>query len=144
MELGIANLLSVLQLERDGFVINYNTNCGWTVTTPDGVLIPFKQDAGECKGFPYIEMGSIAAQALFQPIAKVEIVKGNVEGYTKRDVEKAVLARTTRKAQAMIGRPTDHQFRELVSDNCSAQKTTPVTFTDLSHARTILAPIYQA
>ena len=34
VESGIANLLSVLQLEADGFTINYNTKRDWVVTTP--------------------------------------------------------------------------------------------------------------
>ena len=35
-ESGIANLLSVPQLEADGFTINYNTERNWVVTTPEG------------------------------------------------------------------------------------------------------------
>ena len=31
---GITNLLSVPQIEKDGFIIDYNTNHDWVVTTP--------------------------------------------------------------------------------------------------------------
>ena len=94
----IANLLSVPQLEADGFKIDYTNNI-WTVTTPEGDIIPFKKDTGKCRGFPYIEMGSLEALALMQSVGKVETVRENYEGFTKRDVKKAVLAR---KAQAMV------------------------------------------
>eukprot|EP00957_Ditylum_brightwellii_P022656 1708533-Ditylum_brightwellii.AAC.1 len=33
---GIANLLSILQLEKDGYTIDYNTKRNWVVTTPSG------------------------------------------------------------------------------------------------------------
>ena len=55
----IANLLSVPQLEADGFKVGYSNGL-WTVTTPEGHVIPFKKDTGKCRGFPYIEMGSLA------------------------------------------------------------------------------------
>eukprot|EP00957_Ditylum_brightwellii_P042554 3222072-Ditylum_brightwellii.AAC.1 len=35
-EKGIANLLSIPQLEKDGYTINYNTKRNWVVTTPSG------------------------------------------------------------------------------------------------------------
>ena len=53
---GIVNLLSVPQLEKDGFVIDYNTNRDWVVTTPTGEKILFKKDTGLCEGMPYIDM----------------------------------------------------------------------------------------
>ena len=31
---GIANLLSIPQLEEDGYIVDYNTNRDWVVTTP--------------------------------------------------------------------------------------------------------------
>ena len=34
-EQGIANLFSIPQLEKDGCVIEYNTNRDWVVTTPE-------------------------------------------------------------------------------------------------------------
>ena len=33
---GIANLLSIPQLERDGYTVDYNTKRNWVVTTPQG------------------------------------------------------------------------------------------------------------
>ena len=48
VESGIANLLSVPQLEADGFKVGYSNNL-WTVTTPEGHVIPFKKDTGKCR-----------------------------------------------------------------------------------------------
>jgi len=55
VDFGIANLLSVPQLETDGFKVEY-TNSLWTVTTLERDVISFKKDTGKCGGFPYIEM----------------------------------------------------------------------------------------
>ena len=43
---GIANLLSIPQLEEDGYVIDYNTRRDGVVTTPQGKSIVFKRDTG--------------------------------------------------------------------------------------------------
>ena len=53
---GIPNLLSILQLEEDGYVVDYNTNRDWVVTTPQGEKIKFKRDTGLCNHMPYIDM----------------------------------------------------------------------------------------
>ena len=56
VESGITNLLSVPQLEADGFKVDYSNNL-LTVIMPEGHVIPFKKVTGKCRGFPYIEMG---------------------------------------------------------------------------------------
>ena len=48
VESGIANLLSVPQLEADGFKVDYSNNL-LMVTTPEGHVIPFKKDTGKCR-----------------------------------------------------------------------------------------------
>jgi hypothetical protein len=53
---GIANLLSISQLEEDGYVIDYNTKRDWVVTTPQGDEIRFKRDTGLCNRMPYIDL----------------------------------------------------------------------------------------
>ena len=58
VEYGITKLLSIPQLEVDGFTIDYNTKHNWVVTTPNGEEILFKKDTGKCKWFTFIEMGS--------------------------------------------------------------------------------------
>ena len=82
VESGIVNLLSVPQLEADGFKVGYSNGL-WTVTTPEGHVIPFKKDTGKCRGFPYIEMGSLDALALLQSVEKIETVRDNYEGFTR-------------------------------------------------------------
>ena len=51
---GIANFLSIPQLERDGYEINYNTKHEWVVITPSVELIVFKRNTGVCAGMPYM------------------------------------------------------------------------------------------
>ena len=56
---GIANLLSLPTLERDGYVCSYKTNSPWIVECPDGTILKFKRDRGLFKGFPYIDMENL-------------------------------------------------------------------------------------
>jgi len=109
-------------------------HCLWTVKTPDNYVIPFKKDICKCHGFPYIEMSVLATLALLQSVAKIETVQANYEGFARQEVTKAVLAC---KAHAIVGSPSNLQFAELVSKNCTALKTVPVTCSDLTNARTI-------
>ena len=51
-EQGIANLLSIPQLEKDGYTIDYNTKQDWVVTTPEGKCILFLKETGMCEGMP--------------------------------------------------------------------------------------------
>ena len=46
----IANLLSIPQLEKDGYTIDYNIKRDWFVTTPEGNCLLFKKDTGMCEG----------------------------------------------------------------------------------------------
>ncbi len=66
------------------------------------------------------------------------MVRGNMEGYTQREVEDA---RAARKAQAMLGHPTNRDFLGMVrSDmilNC------PVTPSAVQTLTVSLAPISQ-
>ena len=54
-EQGIANLLSIPQLEKDGYTIDYNTKRDWVVTTPEGKCF-FLKETGMCKGMPYLDV----------------------------------------------------------------------------------------
>ena len=55
-EQGIANLLFIPQLEKDGYLIDYNTKRDWIVTTPEGKTFLFKKDVGTCEGIPYLDI----------------------------------------------------------------------------------------
>ena len=94
---GIANLLSIPQLEQDGFVIDYNTKRNWTVKTPQGKEIVFRKDTGMCEGMMYVDMHEHQ-----EGVAMLETVQKNFEGYTKKQVENAILAH---KIQAMVAHP---------------------------------------
>ncbi len=53
---GIANLISVPQLESDGYILKYGSKNGWVAHGPDGFTMVFKQDVGLCNGMPYVDM----------------------------------------------------------------------------------------
>ena len=49
---GIANLLSLPQLEADGFTVSYHTGGNWIATTPHGKEITFhREEDGVCQPF---------------------------------------------------------------------------------------------
>ena len=54
VESSIANLLNISQIGAYGFTIDYNTNLGWVVTTPEGEKIVLNKYRGECKGILFI------------------------------------------------------------------------------------------
>jgi hypothetical protein len=88
-----ANLLSLSQLEADGFTVSYHTGGNWIVTTPRGEEITFLQEEnGICREFPYINMQSMDAVAMIQTICQC------YKGFTKRKVKDAIAAC---KAQAI-------------------------------------------
>lgn len=55
-ECGIANLLSLPQLEKDGYQLEYDMRSGWRVHTPTGNTIHFKMDRGMRRGMLYIDL----------------------------------------------------------------------------------------
>jgi hypothetical protein len=68
------------------------------------------------KGMPYIDLRDFEAGAVmsFAPKAALffmQTVRGNMEGFTKREVKEA---RKACEAQAMLGHPTDRDFLGMV------------------------------
>ena len=61
---GIANLLSLPQLEVDGYRATYDTDTGWKLYCPDGpdgthvgrTVLVLKHDEGVCRGFLYLDL----------------------------------------------------------------------------------------
>ena len=51
-EKGVANLISIPMLEKDGYSVFKTTNGEWKVVTPRGDTIPFKRDKGLTVGMP--------------------------------------------------------------------------------------------
>ena len=103
----IANLLPIPQLEEEGYKIDYNTDRQWVVIAPNGKCITFKRDTGLCNRMTYIDL-----RQKHERIAMLETVRANFKGYTKKQVEKAILAR---RMQSMIAHPPDEKYKELVS-----------------------------
>jgi hypothetical protein len=103
----IANLLSLPQLEDDGFADSYQTGGKWIVTTTNPKEIIFHRKAdGICCGFP-LDMHSTAAMAM------VQTIRQRYEGFTKCKVLNTTAAR---KAQAITGHPSNTQFNNMMRD----------------------------
>ncbi len=71
------------------------------------------------KGMPYLDLREFEAEAVlsFAPKAALsfmQTVQGNMEGFTKREVEEVQKAR---EAQAMLGDPTDRDVLGMVRGN---------------------------
>ena len=126
---GIANLLSIPQLEEEGYKVDYNTDRDWVVTTPEGKDIKFERDTGLCNRMPFIDL-----RKHHEGIAMLETVRANFEGYTKKQVERAILAR---RLQSMLAHPPDEKLKELVSNPGYDTKVTPESITN---AKSIFGP----
>ena len=56
---GIANLLSIPQLEKDGFRVTSGTHGEWIMHSPRGKKLVFKRDIGNLKNMPYINVDDV-------------------------------------------------------------------------------------
>ena len=120
--------MSIPQLEEDGYVVDYNTNREWVVITPNGKEIVFQRDKGLCNRIPYIDMRDHK-----EAFVLVQTVCANFGGFTKRQIEAAVLAC---KAQARMGHHANPTFKLLVS----SLKNFPVKPADITNASVIFGP----
>ena len=68
-------------------------------------------------------------------VVLVQTVQGNYEGYSKREVLKA---KEARRAQAMMGNPSEKDYKTMVSNNLIPE--CPITSTDITNARAIFWP----
>ena len=66
---------------------------------------------------------------------KIETIRKNMEGFSRKEVKGAHLARI---AQSMVAHPPDSKFKLMVS--LPSLKKFPVTVNDLTNARAIFAP----
>jgi len=157
---GIANLLSIPCLERDGYQVSYDTKTCWLVKCPNGLTLKFKKDVGVCEGFPYIDLEnleehvtsdsrSVSGKSMKKKLIKklkalsetpkvkalafAQTVRKNMEGFTRREVKEANEAR---KAQASTGHPSDEGLLNLVSGP-SGITNVPVTPHAISNANAI-------
>ena len=116
-EKGIADLLSIPQLEDYGYRVTCDTLTNWIVHTPQGKQIMFKRDKGICNRMPYVKVKTFQEKlALINPdehlTKNIEMVRKNFEGWKKKEIQDAVSAR---EAQSMISHPPDEQLEQLVS-----------------------------
>ena len=65
----------------------------------------------------------------------VQTVRGNYEGYTKREV---LRTKEARQGQALLGNPSEKDYRGMVSSNMI--KNCPISTSDVSNARAIFGP----
>jgi hypothetical protein len=120
----------------------------YVVHTPKGAVNFYKDK----QGLPYIDLdgpGEEATIMLLQCVqgkrskpagellktALVQMVQGNYEGYTKKDILKANKAR---RVQGMIGNPSEKDYKGMVSGNLITN--CPIITTDISNAHAIFAP----
>jgi hypothetical protein len=137
---GIANVLSLYQL-RQKFKVTYNsTDRGgvFKVFTQAG-LVEFKPTE---KGLHAINLreNPDAAYVLVNDAglaspSPINTVRNNFEGFTKKQVQRATLAR---RLMAMIGAPTAREFQGLVRHNLLMD--CPISTDDITNAHTIFGP----
>ena len=98
---GVATIVPLKMLERI-FLISYQSHKGMN---PGHFIIHSDQGDIVVKnngvGMPYLDVRDLEAEVT---LCFVQTVRGNMEGYTAREVEDA---RAARVAQAMLGHPTD-------------------------------------
>ena len=107
-EQGVANLISIPMLEKDGYSVSKTTTGDWKVVTPGGDTIPFKQDKGLTVGMPYIDLREHQ-----EGLAFIETVCKNMAGFTPQEIEKAKLSRET---QGRVSHPPDGVFKQMIGE----------------------------
>jgi hypothetical protein len=142
---GIANIFSMHELEKK-YRITYNSWMGYYVVHTPWGEVRFHKDE---QGLPYIDLeklneaatimllqqGEVALEREADETALVQTVRGNYEGFTKREVLKA---KEARRGQAMLGNPSEADYKGMVSNNLIAN--CPVSLLDVSNARAIFGP----
>jgi hypothetical protein len=134
----VATIISLKQLEKLCPVTYDSTHNGgaFVCRTKDRNIVLRNNN----KGMPYLDLRESKANAVLSFALEaaqsfVQTVQGNMEGFTRRKVEEAQKAR---KAQAMLGHPTDRDFLGMVPggmiSNC------PVTANTVTNAHQIFGP----
>ena len=84
IRIGIANLASIPQMERNGWTFEYKTEGSWIGTSPHDVPIVFRHDVDICNRFPFVDLrdpeirGAFAQIEANNQMAVVEHVMANV------------------------------------------------------------------
>ena len=131
-ESGIANIVPLEDLAKI-WRITYDSaggmNAGHFVIHTDQGNVPVQKNE---KGMPYIDIDGVDGEMALE---FVQTVRGNMDGYTRREVEEA---RAAREAQAMMGHPTDRELLGLVRSNLIMN--CPVSTTAVTNANVIFGP----
>ncbi|KAL7469297.1 hypothetical protein ACHAXS_009567, partial [Conticribra weissflogii] len=125
---GLANILSFEEVEQL-YPIEYGTKSTkgcFFVYTDHGKII-FEKNA---IGLPYTSITE-ASNAL----CLINTVRGNFDGYTKKEV---IQAKKAREALAKVGHPTEREFGELVRHNMITN--CPINHQDITNANKIFGP----
>ena len=148
---GIANLLSVPELEKQGCLLKYTTGKHWEVFTPQGRVLTFYLDTGVCAGMPYLDMTKLqdhvraATPAEMTHVLKrieelgivlVDTVRKRYEGFTKEQISRA---KEARDALAMMAHPPATRVHQVVSST-TAVKNWPFNHEDLTNGDLIFGP----
>ncbi|KAL7509872.1 hypothetical protein ACHAXN_006788 [Cyclotella atomus] len=138
---GIANLLSLTQLEETGHLVQYKTGGKMEVWTPSNKIIMFAKSTGVCRGMHYIDLSkphdSIRDVTSKDSFTFVETVCGRMEGFTVEQVQRAADARD---GLAMMGHPPQDKISRLVSNKSSIIQNMPFTAKDLSNSTALFGP----
>ena len=129
---GIVNLLSIIVLEEDLYIVSTHTKSNCVFTTPKGKKIVFKRDTGICNQMPYIDL-----HENMEGFYMMETIRKQFAVATNREIEKAYLARTV---QRRVRHPPDERFKEIVSLGKNGLQKCPVTVADITNAPTIYGP----
>jgi hypothetical protein len=127
---GVATIIPLMALAKIWRVTYDSTlNDGkFVVWTDKGKIVLDNNDGG----MPYIDLTTLEGEVA---LSLVQTVRGNAEGYTKREVNEA---REARKAQAMVGHPTDREWLGMVRANII--KNCPITDKAVINAQRIFGP----
>ena len=117
-ENGIANLISIPNLEAYGYVVRTDTKGEWQVVTPKGETISFKSNKGMCMGIPYIDL-----REFNQGLVLIETVRKSMGGFTHDEIEGAKLSRQT---QGRVGNPPERVFKQLIGTNDLKKNPVPI------------------
>ena len=79
---GIAKLLLVPQIEKEGFCLTYDTTTIWTIQCPYGSVLNLKRDTCMCDKFPYLYLKKYK-----DTIVMIKTLRQNYEDYTKHDIK---------------------------------------------------------
>ena len=143
---GITNLLSIPQLERDGFRVTCDIHGEWIVYLRCGDKLVSKRDVGSLENMPYIHVSDVPeafAHANIEASQDIEVmlqreiqtVPMKMKDFSRNEVKGDIAAR---KAQIMLAHTPDAKFKQLV--NSDSVKNCPVTAQDISNSRVIFGP----